>query len=108
MGPGPWTCCHNILRWELFGGTNLMHGGSRKADDLLGDCRRGATRHSLSIPEMQANNRQSFHNHGEGPKRIIIVGAFKQEKALVGSFSVIVKTLVMVRLQLYSIPTYCL
>ena len=60
MGPGPRTCCHNILRWELFGGTNLMHGGSRKADDLLGDCRRGATRHSPSIPELQTNNRQSF------------------------------------------------
>ena len=31
-----------------------------------------------------------------------LVGAFKQEKAQVGAFSVIVKTLPMVRLQLYS------
>ena len=95
MGPGPWTCCHNILRWELFGGTNLMHGGSRKADDLLGDCRRGATRHSLSIPELQTNNRQSFHNHGEGPRRISSVLNVKAlstgRRPYMGAFAVIVK-----------------
>ena len=31
------TCCHNIFRSELFGGTNLMHGSLRKDDDVLGD-----------------------------------------------------------------------
>ena len=39
-----------------------------------------------------------------------MLGAFNQDKALVGAFSIIVETLPMVRLQLYTIntpPTHC-
>ena len=35
-----------------------------------------------------------------------LVGTFNQEKVLVGAFSVIVKTLLMVRLQLYPVFTW--
>ena len=32
-------------------------------------------------------------------KRVVVVGAFNREKALIGAFAVIVKTMLMVRLQ---------